>query len=82
MGSFRSYAEQAAHYFNRPHERPATAPIAGAASWTGREMAQRTDWRARLDPERVEELRHAILHARTQYEDHPEPERKRHLLRR
>jgi alpha-ketoglutarate-dependent taurine dioxygenase len=24
---------------------------------------------------------HSILHARTAYEDHPEPERKRHLLR-
>jgi hypothetical protein len=24
---------------------------------------------------------HSILHARTEYEDHPEPERRRHLLR-
>jgi alpha-ketoglutarate-dependent taurine dioxygenase len=24
---------------------------------------------------------HTVLHARTGYEDHPEPERKRHLLR-
>jgi hypothetical protein len=24
---------------------------------------------------------HQVLHARTAYEDHPEPERKRHLLR-
>jgi hypothetical protein len=24
---------------------------------------------------------HTIIHARTAYEDHPEPERKRHLLR-
>jgi hypothetical protein len=24
---------------------------------------------------------HVVLHARTAYEDHPEPEKKRHLLR-
>ena len=27
------------------------------------------------------QLNHTIVHARTAYEDHPEPERKRHLLR-
>ena len=35
-----------------------------------------------LEPGDIQWLsNHTILHARTKYEDHPEPERKRHLLR-
>jgi len=64
MSSFRSYAEQAAHYFNRPHEHPATAPIASPACWTGRDVAQRTDWRAWLEPAHVDELRRALQQAK------------------
>ena len=35
-----------------------------------------------LEPGDVQLLsNHTVMHARTDYEDHPEPERKRHLLR-
>jgi alpha-ketoglutarate-dependent taurine dioxygenase len=35
-----------------------------------------------LEPGDIQLLsNHTVIHARTDYEDHPEPERKRHLLR-
>lgn len=54
------FAEQLVHYFNRPHTRAADAPVTGAAAWTGRELANSPDWRIRLTPRHVQELRSAV----------------------
>ena len=40
-------------------------------AWTGAEMAGLDDWMCN----------HFVFHSRTAYEDWPEPERRRHLLR-
>jgi len=61
---FRSYAEQAAHYFHRPHVDPVTVPLSGPASWAGNEMVRQTVWRTPLVSAQVEELRNALRHAK------------------
>jgi len=63
MAGYLSYAEQAGHYFARPHEAPRREPLDSPAAWTGREMAGRDDWRRVLDAAQVEELRAALAHA-------------------
>jgi hypothetical protein len=63
MGGYFSYAEQAGHYFDRPHEAPARHPIASPAAWRGGELSGRGDWRVDLGAEQVEELRSALAHA-------------------
>jgi hypothetical protein len=62
--SYLSYAEQAGHYFARPHEAPRHEPVDGPAAWRGPEIAQRDDWRCRLDEAQVEELDAALAHAK------------------
>ncbi len=52
----RSFAEQALHYFHRPHEHPALAPVAGPAAWRGPEVARRDDWIVRLDDDDIAEI--------------------------
>jgi len=52
-GTF-SYAQQAAHYFDRPHETVARRPIGGPAAWRGPALARRDDWRVRLDAAQIE----------------------------
>ena len=49
MQSYSSYREQAGHYFTRPHVAPAHEPIQTPAAWRGPDVAQRKDWRVRLD---------------------------------
>ena len=39
VGEFLSYAEQAAHYFERPHQAPAAQPLRTPAAWRGRDVA-------------------------------------------
>ena len=63
MSAFLSYAEQTAHYFDRPHLGPAHRPVGGAAAWRGPELAQRDDWRARLDADQVAEIEAALATA-------------------
>lgn len=48
--AYRSYAEQGAHYFDRPHERVPAAPVGGPAAWRGAALAER-DWHETLDAE-------------------------------
>ncbi len=60
-----SYAEQAGHYFDRPHQAPALEPLTGPAAWRGPEVARRGDWRTRLDAAQVEELEAALRFARS-----------------
>ncbi len=77
MGGYFSYAEQAGHYFRRPHQAPAERAVDSPAAWRGPEMAAHRDWRLVLGAAEVD----VVLHARTAYQDHPEPGRRRHLLR-
>jgi len=52
----RSFGAQALHYFHRPHEGAATAPVGGAAAWRGPDVAGRSDWLVRLGREEIAEL--------------------------
>jgi hypothetical protein len=62
--SYRSFGDQALHYFRREHEAVAREPIAGPAAWRGAEMAPRRDWIVPLAPEQIDELERARAAAR------------------
>ena len=64
MSEYFSYARQSGHYFARPHEMPASAPIGGAAAWRRRDVDDEASWRSVLGVEQVDELRRAVAHAR------------------
>ncbi|MDJ0786350.1 MAG: TauD/TfdA family dioxygenase [Myxococcota bacterium] len=64
MSSYRSYAEQAGHYFGRPHEQMAEGPIESPAAWTGKAMRQTDAWRVRLSDAQADELDTALATAR------------------
>ena len=64
MASYFSYAEQAQHYFARPHEKPAHAPLEAPAAWRGPDMGGRDEWRARLDEAQVAEIEAALASAK------------------
>jgi hypothetical protein len=51
-----SFAEQALHYFDRPHEAIARTPITGPAAWRGEDLALRDDWIVTLDAAAIAEL--------------------------
>lgn len=51
-----SFAEQALHYFDRPHEGLPQAPLGGAAAWRGEDLARRTDWIMALGAAEIAEL--------------------------
>ena len=57
-------------------------PLDVPAAWLG-EREQRTDrWMYHVTASDMQFLKNSVnLHARTDYEDYDEPERKRHLLR-
>ena len=55
-GGARSFAEQALHYFRRPHEGVAREPIESAAAWRGEDLAMREDWTTELGSAQIEEL--------------------------
>src|SRR5207244_8813738 len=65
MDRYFSYAQQSGHYFNRPHERPAPGPVGGAAAWRRAEVADPASWRTALTAAQVDELRRAVVHARS-----------------
>ncbi len=64
MPHYLSYAEQAAHYFGRPHESPATRAVGGPAAWRGPELAASGAWRTTLGADQVAELDAALGAAR------------------
>jgi hypothetical protein len=59
----RTVVQQLLHYFARPHEGPARAPVGGPSAWRGAEMAARDDWRVTLGPDEVRELLDAVAAA-------------------
>jgi len=64
LTSFRSFGEQALHYFRREHESVALEPVRGPAAWRGAEMARRDDWIVRLGAPQIAELDLALAAAR------------------
>jgi hypothetical protein len=61
MSHYLSYAEQAAHYFDRPHEEVLREPpLSSPAAWRGPDLAARDDWRMHLDAGQVAELEAAL----------------------
>jgi hypothetical protein len=64
--SYKSFGEQALHYFRREHEAVCRAPVLGPAAWRGAELARDPAlWRIDLAPEQVEELDAAVRAVRT-----------------
>jgi hypothetical protein len=63
VSAYFSYAQQAGHYFDRPHRAPLRAPLESPAAWLGPELAGRDDWRFVLTPGHVEEIEAALAHA-------------------
>ena len=56
MTTARSFAEQALHYFHRPNDGIAKAPVGGPAAWRGPDVAGRDDWQVRLADEEIAEI--------------------------
>ena len=63
MSTYRSFAEQSAHYFNRPHDEIPDRPIEGAAAWSGGELADQDRWLYWLSQSQVEEIEAALRRA-------------------
>ena len=57
--TFRSFAEQAMHYFQRDHDEIVRKPLSVPAAWQGVEMVRRDDWVVRLDAADLAELERA-----------------------
>ena len=59
--TYRSYREQAAHYFTRSHTGRPDAPIESPAAWLGSEMRPiESDWLVQLEKEDLDELDRAL----------------------
>jgi hypothetical protein len=57
--AYRSYAEQAAHYFGRPHEGMPPGRIGGPAAWRGAEL-DAAEWQVALDAEQLAGFEEAL----------------------
>lgn len=57
--SRKTFAEQALHYFDRPHDGVPAGPVGGPAAWRGADLAGREDWIVRLGSEAVAEIERA-----------------------
>lgn len=55
-----SFAEQALHYFDRPHDAVPTGPVGGPAAWRGADIADRDEWIVRLGADDVAEVDDAV----------------------
>lgn len=57
---YRSFADQALHYFIRPHEKVPAAPVESSAAWRGDDLrGGEREWRIDLTAEQVEEISQA-----------------------
>lgn len=55
--AYRSFADQALHYFIRPHVGVPETPLSSAAAWTGADLRHRQDeWGPRLNDSQIREL--------------------------
>jgi hypothetical protein len=64
QATYSSFAEQALHYFDRPHEAVCREPIRSPAAWRGQDLARRTDWQVPLGAEDVAALERAAATVR------------------
>jgi hypothetical protein len=79
--SYKSFGEQALHYFRREHERVRREPIEGPAAWRGADLASDLSWRVPLSAPQLRELEAAVRSVRdrglslgqTHREDFPLP---------
>lgn len=58
--TYLSFAEQALHYFNRPHDEIRRAPLDSPAAWRGPELARGGDWITTVSPAQIAELDAAL----------------------
>jgi len=56
VATYLSFAEQALHYFDRPHDAMPATPIGGPAAWRGEDLARRNDWMVELTADQIAEL--------------------------
>lgn len=64
--TYRSFAEQALHYFARPHEAIPDRPVGGPAAWRGPDMESReAEWRHVLSETDLAEIEADVAAART-----------------
>jgi len=61
--TYSTFAEQALHYFDRPHEGVRREPLAGPAAWRGAELRS-SDWIVPLDDTQTGELEAAVARVR------------------
>ena len=61
---YYSFIEQTLHYFDRPHEQPATGPIDCAAAWQAGQLPSLDEMAYCLTQDEVEEIKAAVISAR------------------
>ena len=57
--SYRSFEEQALHYFQRPHDGLPAGPVVGPAAWRSADLRDESEWTETLDAEAIAELEQA-----------------------
>jgi hypothetical protein len=62
---YKSFAEQALHYFRRDHEDVCRRPIEGPAAWRGVDLRQSERYVERIGPEEIAELERAVATVRS-----------------
>lgn len=62
---FRSFGEQALHYFDRPHEAVTTSQIVSPAAWVGRDLPPLEEMAYLLNEEEIAEIDAALKVAKT-----------------
>lgn len=64
MTQYRSFAEQALHYFDRPHESVCRTSIHSRAAWRGADIAADSSWSEQLLASEVGEIEAAVANAK------------------
>ncbi|HEY2775504.1 MAG TPA: TauD/TfdA family dioxygenase [Candidatus Binatia bacterium] len=59
QAGYRSFGEQALHYFQRAHDGPAPPVVGGPAAWRGPDVAGRSDWSFEFSAQDIAELESA-----------------------
>jgi hypothetical protein len=65
MKSYRSFAEQALHYFDRPHDGVPRQPVDGPAAWRGADLVRDDSWVVRLSDPDVAEIEDAVAQVKS-----------------